>query len=221
MPGLAAVHVPSEVPIDLTRDPARRLAELELADPAYRSGEPGLIQRAIEWLVDWVQRAVDQATDAAPGGWLGILGLILLVVVLGLFVRWRLGPVARSGGQTFTVDPGTTASQYRSRAEALAAAGQWDEAISARMRALVRGAQERGLIDAQPGWTADEVAREVGRRVPRAETALTRAAQRFDDVRYGGRPGSADAYDDLVGADTLVGEAPAITGAATLGSGQG
>ncbi len=219
MPAVLRHPAPLEVPIDLTRDPAQRLAELELADPAYRAGEPGLIQRAIQWLVDWVQRAVDQATDAAPGGWLGILGLILLLIVVGLFVRWRVGPVARSGGLTFTVDPGTSAAQYRARAEQLAAAGQWDEAISTRMRAVVRSSQERGLIDAQPGWTADEVAREVGRRVPEAGTAMERAARGFDDVRYGGRPGSAHVYGDLVAADTLVSDAAVVAAAGTPGSG--
>lgn len=210
---------PLDVPIDLPRDPARRLAELELADPTYRSAEPGLIQRAIDWLVDWVQRAAAQAGEAAPGGWLGILGLVLLVIVLVLFVRWRVGPVRRSGGLTFSVDPGTTAAQYRARAEELAAAGEWDAAISARMRALVRASQERGLIDAQPGWTADEVAAEVARRVPEARAALVRAARGFDDVRYGGRAGSADGYRDLGNADTQVAEAPVAVGSASLGSG--
>ncbi|HSO03097.1 MAG TPA: hypothetical protein VLQ92_01345, partial [Candidatus Limnocylindrales bacterium] len=64
--GLAAAAVvpvtqvlgpPVDVPVELTRDQARRLAELELADPAYRAAQPGLVQRAITWLVEWVQRA--------------------------------------------------------------------------------------------------------------------------------------------------------------------
>ncbi|MGB7979579.1 MAG: DUF4129 domain-containing protein [Candidatus Nanopelagicales bacterium] len=214
------MHLPPfDVPIDLPRDPARRLAELELADPAYGSARPGLIQRAIDWLVDWVQRAAAQAGAAAPGGWLGILGLVLLVIVVVLFVRWRVGPMSRASGLTFSVDPGTTAAQYRARAEQLAAAGQWDEAISARMRALVRASQERGLIDAQPGWTADEVAAEVARKVPDARAALVRAARRFDDVRYGGRPGSAEGYRELLLADTKAAEARVAVGAASPGPG--
>ncbi len=186
--GALVALAPLDVPVDLPRDPARRLADLELADPVYGSARPGLIQRAIDWLVDWVQRAAAQAGAAAPGGWLGILGLVLLVVVIVLFVRWRVGPVSRAGGLTLRVDPGTSAAQYRARAEEFAEAGRWEEAISARMRALVRASQERGLIDAQPGWTADEVAAEVARRVPDARAALVRAARGFDDVRYGGPP---------------------------------
>ena len=105
----------------------------------------------------------------APGGWLGILGLVLLIVVAVL-----LRPVADRPGEPL----GGPDVHGRSRDERRAvpharrgagrAPGQWDEAVSERMRALVRGSQERGLIDAHPGWTADEVAAEVGRRVPDA-----------------------------------------------------
>ncbi|HSO03534.1 MAG TPA: DUF4129 domain-containing protein [Candidatus Limnocylindrales bacterium] len=211
--GLAAAAVvpvarvlgpPVDVPVALTRDQARRLAELELADPAYRAAQPGLVQRAITWLVEWVQRAAERAAEAAPGGWLGILGLVLVVVVAVLFIRWRIGPVSRSAGLAFTVDPGTSAAQYRTNAEALAAAGRWEEAISERMRALVRASQEWGLIDAHPGWTADEVAAEVGLRVPDAQDALESAARTFDEVRYGGRPGTSAAYRAVADADDRV-----------------
>jgi len=203
--------------VDLTRAQAQRLAELELSDPAYRAGQPGLIERAIRWLVEWVQEFAQDAGAAAPGGWLGILGLALLIVVAVLFVRWRIGPVNRAASMTFVVDPGTSAAEYRARAEQLAAAGQWDEAISERMRALVRVSQERGLIDTHPGWTADEVADSVGRRVPAAHSALERAARTFDDVRYGGRPGSPEAYLQVAGADDQVTAAEKDpSGAATM-----
>ncbi len=205
----AATRLPGrtdmDVPVDLTRAQAQRLAELELADPAYRSAQPGFVQRAITWLVEWVQRAADRAAEAAPGGWLGILGLVLAIVIAVLFIRWRIGPVSRTAGLTFTVDPDTSAAEYRTQADESAAARKWEEAISARMRALVRASQERGLIDAHPGWTADEVASEVGRRLPAASVSLHLAATTFDEVRYGGRPGSPEAYRVVVDADTQVG----------------
>ena len=211
----APMRVPGDVPVDLTRDQAQRLAELELSDPAYRAAQPGLVERAIRWLVEWVQRVADRAAEAAPGGWLGILGLALLIVVAVLFIRWRIGPVSRAAGLTFTVDPGTSAAQYRAHADELAAAGQWEEAISQRMRALVRSSQERGLIDAHPGWTADEVATEVGRRVPDAHALLDAAARTFDEVRYGGRPGSPAAYRAVADADDRVAAGSVVAAAAT------
>jgi hypothetical protein len=118
--------------------------------------------------------------------------------------------MSRTAGLTFTVDPGTSAAQYRAHADELAAAGQWEQAISERMRALVRGSQERGLIDAHPGWTADEVATEVGRRVPDAHALLDAAARTFDEVRYGGRPGSPAAYRAVADADDRVAAGAAV-----------
>lgn len=191
----------SDIPVDLTREQAQELARRELADPAYRAARPSLLERAIQWVLDRVSDLASGVSDAAPGGWLGVLGLVLLVVVAVVVVRWRMGPVAHTARLEFTVDPGTSAAQYRARAEELAAAGRWDAAIAQRMRAVVRGCQEQGLIDAQPGWTADEIAREAGGRRPDLAGSLAAAARTFDDVRYGGRPGSAPAYEVVATCD--------------------
>jgi hypothetical protein len=199
-----AVPVPSEVPIDLTREEARRLAELELADPAYRAAQPGLIQRAIDWIVEQVQQLVARVSEAAPGGWWGVLGLVVLVVLGILFARWRIGPVASAATLRFTVDPATSAREFRARAEQAAHAGDWARAVNERMRALVRGCQEHGLIDDRPGWTADEVAAEVGHRLPGAQELLRAGARVFDDVRYGGRPATAASYEAITRADEHV-----------------
>lgn len=196
--------LPGEVPVDLTREQARRLAELELADPAYRAAEPGLIERVLGWLRDWLQEALDRAGSAAPGGWLGLLGLAALVLVAVLIVRWRMGPLSGAAAVTFTVDPATSAAEYRLRAEQAASAGHWELAVSERMRALVRTGQERGLIDAQPGWTADEVAAALGDALPGASPTLVAAARTFDDVRYGGRPATRAAHEAVRAADDLV-----------------
>jgi hypothetical protein len=214
MPGarMPGAGMPDRVPVDLTAQEARRLAELELADPAYRAAQPGLLQKVIDWLVEQVQHALAVVSDTSPGGWVGILGLVTVLVIAVLFVRWRLGPVTRSAVVTFTVDPGTSAAQYRARAAELAAAGSWGSAVSERMRALVRAAQERGLVDSQPGWTADEVAAAVAEQLPGSRELLTAAARAFDDVRYGGRPADRGAYETVESADDQVARAhPAPT----------
>lgn len=203
-PSVPVTGLPGDVPVDLGRQQAQRLAELELSDPAYRAAEPGLIQRAIQWLVDQVTEIASRAAEAAPGGWLGILGFVLVIVTAVLFARWRIGPVRGSGALRFTVDPQVSAGQYRERAEQFSTQGRWEEAISQRMRALVRASQERGLIDAHPGWTADEVATAVGGQVPAGSDTLTAAARTFDEVRYGRRAGSARSYRVVAEADDLV-----------------
>ncbi len=199
-----------DIPIELGREPAHRLAVAELSDPAYRAAEPSLVSRAIDWLVDQVSRLVEGAGAIAPGGWLGILGLLLMLAVAVLVVRWRMGPVSRSDRAVVMVDPSTSSAQYRARAEELARAGQWDLAVSERMRALVRTCQERALIDTRPGWTADEVARAASAGVPGSVTVLEEAARTFDDVRYGGRTGSAQAYALVARADDAVAAAPVV-----------
>lgn len=204
MPVPRAAAIQGEVPIDLTREEARRLAELELADPDYRAAQPGVVQRAIEWAVEQVQQLVTRVSDAAPGGWWGVLGLAALVVVGLLFARWRIGPVSAAGTLRFTVDPTTSAREFRARAERAAGSGDWAQAVNERMRALVRGSQEHGLIDDRAGWTADEVAAEVGQRLPVAHEPLRAAAQVFDDVRYGGRPATAASYEVVARADDRV-----------------
>lgn len=201
---------PVEVPVDLGRDEARELAQRELADPAYAAAQPSIWQRAIEWVIDRVQEAIDAVSEAAPGGWWGILGLLLLVALGIAAIRWRAGPVARSVPLSLTVDPATSAAQFRSRADRAAASGDWATAITERMRAIVRRGQERGLIDDRPGWTADEVAAELGGRLPGAAEQLGAAARTFDDVRYGGRPATPEAYAVLSRAEDAVERAAVV-----------
>ncbi len=191
-------------PLDLDREEARRLAILELSDPAYRRAEPSLLERASTWIIERLQEVLSRAAEAAPGGWLGLLGLAALILVVVLFVRWRVGPVARSTALMLQVDPERSAADYRRHAEELAAAGRFDPAVTERMRALMRAAQEAGVLDAQPGWTVDEAVRIVAGARPEAAPALTRAARVFDEVRYGGRSGDADAYAAVARADDLV-----------------
>ncbi len=195
---------PLDIPIDLTRQEGRRLAEIELADPAYRAAEPSLLARAIQWVVDRITEALDRAADLSPGGWLGIIGLLLLVLAAVIVVRWRLGPMSRSSALTFTVDPEISSAQYRQRAAELAAVGAWDEAIVERMRAIARGAQERGLVGFSVGLTADELADAIAQVRPADRLLLTRAARTFDEVRYGGRRADQGKYELLVLADEVV-----------------
>lgn len=207
---LAAMLPPGDVPVDLTREEARRLAELELADPAYAAAEPSIWQRAIEWIIARVQEVIDGVADAAPGGWWGVLALVLVLVLVAALIRWRLGPVARTSPLALTVDPTTSAAQFRARADRAAAAGEWEAAIIDRMRALVRSGQERGLIDDRPGWTADEVSAELGAQLPGAAGALAAATRTFDEVRYGGRPATSEAHALLVRADVAAAGAPVV-----------
>lgn len=199
MPHLAAV-LPSlaaaEPPVELTREQAAELARQELADPAYHAEEP-LIQRAVAWLLERISDLVERIGAGAPGGWFGVLGLIVLVVIGVAVVRWRLGSVSRSraGSPLFLAGaPGATAQHHRDRAEAAAARGAYDEAVRERLRAVIRELEERGVLDPRPGRTADEAARAGGSALPVLREPLVAGAARFDRIWYGGATaGPADA----------------------------
>lgn len=178
------------VPVDLGREEAARLAREELAKEIYRSHRPGLVQRAVRWLLDKGMDLLDKAAGVSPGGHLGLVVLVLLVVVAVVAIRLRIGPVGRGAATEEALFAGRprTAAEHRMAAEEHAARGEWAEAVRERLRAVVRSLEERALLDERPGRTADEAAREAGAALPACATDLRDAARLFDDVWYGGRP---------------------------------
>ncbi len=189
------------VPVVPDEPTAREWVEQELADPAYAQARPGLLRRAWEALQD--------ALSQAEGPVSPLLLLVLVAVVVGVLalVLWRTGPL-RAAARTGTAATGeigleehVTAAGYRERADAAAASGDWRTAVLDRFRALVRGLEERTVLDPRPGRTADEAAREAGVLLPDVADALTAAARVFDDVAYGDRTATAEHHDRVRGAD--------------------
>ena len=209
----------------VSRDEARRAAERELSKGIYHQNEPGPVMRAFDAVVDWIGRFVDRLTSAAPGGSLGPLVLLAIVLVVAAVVLWRTGPIRR-GARTrvphLELSGDVGAAEHRRRADEHAAAGQFADAVRERMRAIVRELETRGVLDPRPGRTADEVAREAGAAVPTIAGDLRAAAGVFDEIWYGGRPATpqSDALmrqaDDRVRRAPMVvaggGRVPAITG---------
>jgi hypothetical protein len=73
-------------------------------------------------------------------------------------------------------------------ADQLAEAGRYAEAVRERLRAIVRGLIERGVIPHSPGWTVTELARAAGRVQPQLATPLDAAVMIFSEIWYGLRP---------------------------------
>jgi hypothetical protein len=206
-----------DLPVDLGRDEARRAAERELADPAYAAAEPSLLTQVAMWLLDWIDELLDGAAQNAPGGYLGLVVLGLLLVLGVVAVRLRIGRIGRTttreGG---LFDGGTvTAEHHRRNADAHAARGEWAEAVRERLRAVVRDLEERDVLDTRPGRTADEAAADAGRALPACAEQLRAAARTFDDVWYGGVPGTAAMDAQLRAVDDEVRRArPGVAGRA-------
>lgn len=186
--------LPAEVPVELGREAAQRLAEQELARPVYRAAEPTLLERIGRWVLDRLGDLLGRAADASPGGLVGVVALVVLAVLAAVVVRRGLGPLARSTAVTEAVFTGgpRSADEHRAAADAAAAVGDWAVAVVERFRAIARAVEERGLLDERPGRTADEVAAEAGRLLLRLAPPLADAAILFDGVRYGGRTAGVD-----------------------------
>ncbi|HEY7104648.1 MAG TPA: DUF4129 domain-containing protein [Mycobacteriales bacterium] len=195
------------------RDEARRAAERELSKGIYHRGEPGPVTRAFETVIDWIDRFLDRLAAGAPGGSLGALVLLAIVLVVAGVVLWWTGPIRRGARirqphVELSGDVGT--DEHRRRADEHATAGRFAEAVRERMRAIVRELETRGVPDPRPGRTADEVAREAGAAVPTIAGDLRAAAVTFDEIWYGGRPATPQADALMRQTDDRVRRAPMV-----------
>ncbi|WP_374774261.1 DUF4129 domain-containing protein [Streptomyces sp. NBC_01310] len=202
-------------PVTTPREAAREAAEHELSKPMYHENDPSLLDRAVRRLLDWVDDLFSAAAGATPGGTLGVVVIVLLIVLAVALLWWRLGTPSKvpAGAGALLGERVRSAADYRTEADAHAAAGRWTEAVQARMRALVRSLEERTLLDPRPGRTADEAAAEAAVTLPGHAADLRTAARVFDDVTYGGRVGDQAMYARLRDLDTAVERTrPALTG---------
>jgi len=192
-----------EPPVTIPRDPAREAARRELSKRMYHENDPSMLQRALNAFWDWVDRLFSAASSATPGGTLGLLVVVLAVLAVIGALWWRLGTPHRTPTSSPALfdDRPRSAAEHRAAAEAHAAQGHWNQAVQERMRAVVRSLEERALLDARPGRTADEAASEAGRTLPAHADRLRAAARDFDDVTYGGRAAGEGTYRRLAALD--------------------
>ncbi|MGP4114790.1 DUF4129 domain-containing protein [Streptomyces sp. 4N509B] len=179
-------------PVVVGRDAAREAAERELSRQIYAEHEPGLFRRVLGWLWERLFGVLESAAFAVPGGWVGLLVIVALVVGFLVALRLRLGALRNAAGPgrrgaLFTDRP-RTAAEHRAAAAEHAHAGRWDQAVQEQLRAIVRSLEERALLEPRPGRTADEAAAEAGLPLPAHARELHAAATTFDGVTYGDRP---------------------------------
>ncbi len=180
--------------IDIDSDAAHEAAQRELQKPIYP--KPSLTERLVELLNDLIYRLAS-AGSSLPGGWFTLsilLILLVLAVVVAIRIARRTMRTNRGGSYALFGEQELSATQHRATAEQAAAAGDWAAAIRHRLRAVARQLEDTGVLDAIPGRTATELARDAGTALPALTTELTGAASAFNDVTYGGRPGTESAY---------------------------
>ncbi len=188
IPAALLAKVATDIPVDPDAPTAQRWLRKELSRPEYHS-DATLLER----LGAWFRRSFDGARvtvpdlNAAQAG-LMVIGLLVAVGVVAFVVAGPVRTARRAAGDVGSVlaeDDDRTAAQLRAAADAAAAAQDWSTALIERFRAIVRGLEERVVLDPRPGRTADEAAAEAGRRMPDVATGLRSGARRFDEVSYG------------------------------------
>jgi hypothetical protein len=177
------------------REEGRDLLTRELAERLYADAQPSPVQRFLSWLFERLGELVPDDLDGGPVVDALVVGVVVLLVLLAVRVAGQAVLRRRRRGedaQVFAGDVRHGADDHRARADAMAGEGRWPEAVAERFRAVVRGAEERVLVDEVPGRTAGEVAGELGRVLPDLAGDLAAGARVFDDVVYGSAPGTAD-----------------------------
>jgi hypothetical protein len=203
--GMAAGQGPQ-----ISRLRGQQLARRELARAIYR---PSLLTRLWHDITHWLSSLVSTTAAGSPSWW----GLILLAVALAAAVTvamYWLGParVSRPGrSRPVLAGKPRSADEHRGDADRLAASGNYGEAIVERIRAIVVDLEAREILLRRPARTAMELAVEAGAAFPAEADGLTEAAQSFDAVRYGGRPGTEAGYRTIRDLDVRLKAAVAIT----------
>ena len=144
-----------------------------------------------------IEQLFNTSASAVPGGWFGLVvfGVIIVLLVIAI-VNWaRPAAGRRIRARSVLGGKARTAEEYRRSASRLAEAGDYGEAIVEAVRAIAAEVEERGILRPRPGRTADELAVEAGGELPELAADLRAVARLFDDVRYGGRPGTRAGYD--------------------------
>jgi len=202
------------IPLVPDPDQARQWVEQELADPTYAQAQPTPIDRAARAVADAVARLFQGEGGDAWGPVIAVAAVVVLIVVVAVaLVVWgrprRVSRSARESAAVFGDDRGRTASELRAEAERAAAAGEWDAAIAARLRALARDLDDRGVVETPPGATVQAFARRAAAVFPAQTDVLAASAALFDDVRYLRRPGTEAGYRRLCALDEALASTPA------------
>ena len=195
----------AEPPVLPGADEARRWAAEELAKPEYRDAAPSWLDTLWRNFLDWLQSLDGSQGDAAPVP-SPVIALVIAAIIAAavLLARPRLNARARQAKDVFERETALAAADYRNRAEAAAAAGLWGDAVVDRFRAVVRSAENRTILDPQPGRTADEAAQALSVPFSSESGRLARAAATFDGIRYGNRAAGPADYQEMVALDAAL-----------------
>ncbi|MDK1359549.1 DUF4129 domain-containing protein [Arthrobacter sp. zg-Y1219] len=209
MTPLLSAHPTADVPVLPDDLQGRDWAEQELSRSVYQEAKPSLLDRFWQWVREFFSDLLDGITGVDPS--LGVLllavGAAAVLAVAIVLVRPRLN--ARSRRELFDAEETRVAVDHRRLSEEAAARGEWDTALAERLRAVIRSAEERVILEPRAGRTAAEAGHELALAFPAAAPDIRWLARRFDEVRYGHLRATAADSEQAAALDRLLeGSAP-------------
>jgi Domain of unknown function (DUF4129) len=186
------------------RDAAHDAALRELSKPIYP--KQSLSERLGNWINEFIYRVISKGSEV-PGGWFTIavlLTLLAVAIIVAIRIARRAIKTNRKGDSQLFGAVELSAAEHRATSERFAAEANWTLAIRHRLRAVARQLEEGGVLNAVPGRTANELARDAAKFLPELTSELAAAAASFNDVTYGERPGTESAYRDIAELDERI-----------------
>lgn len=183
---------------------ARQWAVDELSKSVYQQARPSLFDQIMTRIFEWLGSVFDDISGigADPGMVIITVAALLLIGLAIWLIRPRLNRSRRQHDEMFDDEVLLTAEQHRAEAGRAARDGKFGRAVLEQFRAIVRSAEERTVIDPQPGRTAGEVATQLEAAFPAQRQRLHEAALTFNDIRYGEAAGSRAEYEQLLELDS-------------------
>ncbi len=189
-----------DVPVDPDVEQAKDWLIQELSGPQYQAARPTLFDRLAQAFWDWLNSLQIGTVEGPPAFGLGIvLVLVVAAIVVALLVFGvpKLNRRSSVTGALFGEDDERDAASMRRDAQAAAARSDWSTAIAEMFRAIARGLAERGLVSTTPGTTASGFASRAGEVMPSLSGQLVASSTAFDEVRYLGRDGTREQYEQV------------------------
>ncbi len=150
------------------------------------------------WLTAPVQQAVQGHLLWRDLALLALAVLVLLagIVFLARTVRGHMVTQAAAGTYE-TARRRERSDRLWTQADALARAGQLEDAVRALYLAALYALEERHVLSVQDAWTNVEHAQRLAHARPGAGAAFAAVVQRYDGLRYGGATIDETAFRDL------------------------
>jgi Domain of unknown function (DUF4129) len=171
------------------------------SEPCWQQLLAGVATIALNLLA----QAYEAITSAASGheGWFGLAALVVggvVAVAVGLYLARSIRLAVVRGSRAAAesrAERRDRSDRLWETAQRLARAGDWPAALRAAYLSALYALDEHALLHVESGLTNLEHARRLAREHPELGSPFAELVQRYDRLRYGRAPITAEAFAEL------------------------